>query len=740
MDIKLRIQQQPLFNFNQQQIYYYGANPQSLNVAVGTLPAPRQWQQYGQFIDVTDYVSDLTAFKIIFTEDRDDAGTVTPGAFQPKITASGNLQFEGLAYQLIKQWLIDDVSASLNAIAVHVEHVGCGTYKDLSIKASDLIFCDDENKTCTFDVILKQRDMALHCIQNTLITDNHQGWFPEGSQIPDNGKKHPRFSYCNEIRPNGQLVMMWYVGAVTWAVTGLFLIVIMMAINAILVGIVYPIIAVINAIIAVVNVFGAGLAPLNYPKLLDPLGVIEDYEIKFIESAGCGREHPAPLIRDYISNVCSKCGVTVDAATAPIFFSTTYSTQTSDKSWRKGENPYYNACYFNAPVKRGIRRVENISPFGNNPVNNYSFWIPENSPFMTGDMFLDHIKGMFNAEWRVKNNTLYFQRKDFWTSAAPVFDFNIGSPDRLKLLEGICFEATELKYYASCKGIYDTDGIDTPGNEARVPMNGYPVVFGKTEENPNFNGILDKTQQFGATKFRLDGHATDYIYDAMQVVLNGAVFTGFLVPAFKFIIAPAIAEFADYALLLESETAVLPKILIWDGQSYTNARAVRTKCWAQNLPLPAPTINQPYNNYPFPTPYNVRYNPQTFVIGSALTLGNSPYGYYKVQDYFGIEITKQPAILMNWPMYFDCGYKDTLWDWFHWIDDPKQNPRQNLSWTATLELCCDTLNDLDVFKDPRTGDRVLLPLKYYPDGVLKEIEIDYNTDELGQRIILRGNC
>ena len=141
MELKAYIQQSPLFNYKQQQIYYSGPNPQSLQVQIGTLPSARQWQNFGNYIEVTDSVSDLYSLKVTFTEDRDDAGTSTPGAFQPAITSSTPLNFEGEAYQLIKSWLIDDISAPLNRILVKIEHVGCGTYEDFTIKASDLIFC-----------------------------------------------------------------------------------------------------------------------------------------------------------------------------------------------------------------------------------------------------------------------------------------------------------------------------------------------------------------------------------------------------------------------------------------------------------------------------------------------------------------------------------------------------------------------------------------------------------------------
>lgn len=741
MELKVRIQQSPLFNFKQQQIYYAGANPQSLQVQFGTLPVARQWQNYGQYIDVTDSVSDIYSLKITFTEDRDTSGGTTAGAFNPSIASSTPLNFEADAYMLLKSWLIDDISAPLNRVLVQVEHVGCGTYEDFTIKASDLVFCDDDNKTCTFNVVLKKHDETLNCIQNTLITDNHLGWFPENTPHFPPAKKHPRFSYCNEIRPNGQLVMLWYIGASTWAISAFFMLLVYTVINVVI-GVIWAVVAVINGIISFINAIGGNFNQLPYPKFLDPQDIIEDYEAKFIESAGCGREHPAPLVRDYIYNVCKKCGIDTNALeqTAPIFFAPNLPVQTSDKQSQIIRNDYYNLCYFNAPIKRGVRRFENITLIGANPPNITNYWIPENAPFLTLDMFLDQMKAVFNAEWRLTGNKLYFQRKDFYNNGAPLLDFTTNSADRNLLLEGVCFEPNELKYWASCTGFYQEDGVDVCGNEARMPMNGYPVSFGKTDENPIFNGLLDKTNTFGATKFRLDGHSTDYVYDALQVVLNAPGFQALFIPTFKFVIVPAFERYADYALLLKDETAVLPKLLIWDGESYDNAKAVRTHCNYPGMSLPTPQINQPYNNYPSPTPWEIRYQPQTFVIGSSLSFASSPPGRYVLQDYFGIQVANQPATLVNYPMYFEAGYLGTLWDRFHWIDDPNRNPKHHLTWSCKLELCCDQLNTLDVFRKGLTGSTVKLPLAFYPNGVIKEITVDYETSELGQHISLRGTA
>ncbi len=278
-------------------------------------------------------------------------------------------------------------------------------------------------------------------------------------------------------------------------------------------------------------------------------------------------------------------------------------------------------------------------------------------------------------------------------------------------------------------------------------MNDY-ISLGNADLNPNFEGLKDIRTQFGATKFRLDGASTDYIYDAMQVVCNGSVFTPFLNGMMRDIVFPYIRDYADHALLMKDETCMLPKVLIWDVDSgYTNARAIK---WYAAHPDAGtlPGINGAYNKDG--KAWNDKHEPQTFVIGSSLTFGSHPKSKYRVQDYFGNKIMEQPAMLVNAPMYFESGYYDTLWDWFFWIEDLTLNPALNQNFVAKIELCCDDLKETDgdgkkrlgVFNNASAialGEKVKLPTTYYGDGTITEIEVSYDPgDAAGQYIQIKG--
>lgn len=750
MALKIYIKQAIQYNIQGQPIVYLGTNPYNLQATPnGTLPNNRRWQPYNTYIDVTGDVSDLTQLSLTWTVERDVEGLTVPGAFNNKKSASGTLTFENNAYMLIKSWLINDVSAPLNAVSVKIVD-DCGTYDDYQFKAEDLRWCEegDNSNVCTFDLTLKQVETPIQCIKRTEIYDNHLGWF---QTVPANGKKHPRFSYCTEIRPNGMLVAVWWMAGIQNVVL-LTLIPLLFALNGIF-AIINVIIGVIATIIAIVG--GNPISSVNWQTIpyFDFKGMLDAIGQYYIEAAGCGREHPAPLIRDYIYNVCKKCGLDTDdlALTVPLFFSPSITMHSSSRGIIElGENPYYRACYLFPQAQRGIRRFKNLDLLYGSTPNNTDFWIPGNAPVRSLTDLLDELKGVFNCEWNVVGNKLYFQRKDFFLDGNYVLDFTATAQDRLKLLQGICFEFDETKYPATCTGIYALDGADVCGNEACSQMNG-TVSFGLTDNNPNFEGTLDKTTRFGATKFRLDGASTDYIFDAMQVVVNGSLFSPFSAGIMRDIVAEYLEDFCDFALLLKQETTTLPKILIWDGVDYTNAKAVR-KIAAHigaNLPLPIPNpvynkgtqVSMPVTGQQLvATSWYDLHVPETFVIGSKVTFGNQPAYKYRVEDYFGILVTEQPAMLINYPMYFEPRFYDTLWDWFHWIDDPERNPRIRYNWTAIMDNCCDTLNTLGVFagQDIALNQKVKLPLQYYPDGRITEITVNYRDDELGSNVTIKG--
>lgn len=733
-ELQIFIRQTPQVDVLNNPVYYAGSNPLSLTRTTGTLPTGRQWRNYNNFIDISSEVANLQQLELTWTQDRDPSGTSVPGAFQAKKSASGTLLIEGEAFTLIKQWLLDDVSSALNAVDVKFYDKGCNVwYEDYQLKATDLTYC--ESAICEFSVVVKQRDEQLNCLRSTLIYDNWQGWFPQDGK-PVN-KKHPRFAYCNEQRPVGTLVLLWKLAAWTFVLT-----------NTVLIPIIYIIkfiIGIINVIIDAINFFGADIDKISQPSVD---AIIDGQERSFIDAAGCNREHPAPLIRDYISNVCDKCGIRYDANSIPIFFSQTLTLETST-GLESFSNDYYNACYWQNDNQRGIRRLDGASFFDylrKPDYNDDEYWIPDNAPVYTLDVFLDKIKAVFNAEWRVYDGKLYFNRKDFFIDDQYVYDFSEHSPDRSKIIEGICYEYDTVKVPASLKGLYDTDAADTCGNEARKQYNS-TVSFGDATKNPIIDGLLDKTTQFSAAKFRCDGASADYLYDTCQQCVNGSFFIN-LFGVFRNVM-DELNKTYQYALLLKDYNATLPKIIIWDGNDYNSAAAVRyyhagtdafTAASGSAPPMPIP--NPPYNNYPTVQSWQQIHPPLTFVSGSNTIPQDYPEGYYTIRSFVGNIISQQPAMLVNYPMYFASEFKGGLWDRFHWIDDPNRSPNLRQMWTVKIPLCCEDIQRLGVknaAQDIKLGHKVKLNRPFYPDGRIKEITLSHPPDqELGAYIQIKG--
>lgn len=724
--LQIYMRQTQLYNYQNTPIYYSGTNPLNLQLQQGQLPLSRQWKgvPYLDWFNVTKEVGNINELDLEWAADVDNEGNVNAGAFNSTKSTSGALFFEGEALIKLKAWLFEDVSASFNKVDVKIFDTGCQKwFEGYEITSHDVQFC--ENTICELSVSLKQREEQLNCAKSTLIDDNWQGWFQ-----PQPTKKHPRFGYCNEIRPNGQLVAIWILGSFNFFITNSVLLPLLVGANG-LIFVINLIIGVINAIISFINALGADLNPINKIGYFDPQDVLETQRQSFVEAAGCGREHPAPLISDYIKNVCDKCGIRVDADTFPLFFNPVLKINTSSRGYIEIENPYLRSTYMNAPYQRGIRRASLPSPFRAPTENDTDYWIPENAPNFTLVSFLDHIKDVYNSEWRIRNGVLYFQRKDFYKDQNPILDLSLNGADRMKLLEGICYEWNGEKNPAVTTGIYTNDAADTCGNEALKQMNATISHVTGNVINPNMEGIQDKKLQFGGTKFRHDGASTDYLYDAAQVVLNGAAFIGLFSP-----MREVLQRIPRHNLLLKDESFTIPKIIIWDGVSINGAKALINKGILNNPP-------QPNTKYTPSLPWFARHEANTFVKGSNINPGFYPPFFYTVRNLVGGTVEQTPALLPNYPMYFEPYYQDNLWDYFHWIDDPNVNPKINMDWSAKLDMCCDLIDKLKLENDGANavlGQSVKLSLPYQAVGVIKRISLQYKTDDdLGQHIELSGS-
>jgi len=780
--LKLELSHRQLQDIYGNDVIYTGTSPLALSAVTGATDTT--------WYDFTDYVSGLEGIELEFSVDYDSSNQLQEGQLLVKKGASGELVFERDAYEYLKSYLVNDVASPLNEVIVRITDIQCGQYIGFSIKARNLEWCE-VNALCTYAVNLQQTDPFTTCLQRTSISDNWQGWFQDE---PIGGKKHPRFSYCVEQRPNAVLIAIWVITAIIAVLYGIVytvLLPIRFVIYA-LIAVINSIISVINSIITFVNTLGAGIStitPIDNPVPASPADVFEAWAILMIESGGCGREHPAPLVRDYILNVCNKCGIDVDANSADIFFAPAIKLVHSDGVERTEPNPYYNVCYFFPSVVRGVRRFRNINLIsGYTLPDTTTYYQRSNAPIMNLSDFLDELKKEFNAQWKIDDTgaspKLYFKRKDWFINEAPLYNFSFGGTDREKLLQGICYKPLDVKFPASCSELYIQDPSDKCGDEAKYFYNGDRINFGFTVENPLFKGILDKKTNFSPARFNCDGSATNYLYDALQWCYNPYIvpIVGSLSTLIFNEVATAIGRYADYAVLLQTEQVTKPKLIIWDGDTdnlgdpnYLNARAIKDKIniagslytighsgWTGTVAsVGLPDINTfypseiydsggttlGYSTIPDPTPWNVVHPPQTDVIGR-ISPATPPDGVYQVINIFGSAVMSAAAILVNYPMYFEPHYRNTLWDWFHWIDDPTRARLLNKEWNLKIPLCCDDITRLNLtgtINGMKVLTPVLLDTPYYNNGLITSIKVHYGIEEdnedgssLGQYIELKG--
>jgi hypothetical protein len=271
----------------------------------------------------------------------------------------------------------------------------------------------------------------------------------------------------------------------------------------------------------------------------DPFFIIKElrnFMDRVIENIiGCGRKHPTPLYRQYVENACQICGI----------------NQFNSSILNDPNSEYYNALYFNAPADAGSR-----SAVG---------YISENRPTATMSAWLDMIAKDFNARWWISQGQLYFERKDYFLNQPVIYDADINQ-DTGDILEGTCFTYNEGKLFASIKVEATMDALDDVGNEDR---DRYTVYF-DYGSNPNWEGSNKKQLSYSPSRYRNDGIEADILTFYSTLPLANFLFLG---------------NFAQYsrALLMAKGTASNPKMLIWDGQSYTDAY-VKIYNGVQNMP------------------------------------------------------------------------------------------------------------------------------------------------------------
>lgn len=360
------------------------------------------------------------------------------------------------------------------------------------------------------------------CLENTLIWDNYNNF---------QSQQHPRLTYCVEFRPailqDAMIILLLVIDAILIALVPL-------------IAIVLVLVAAVNLIITIVggNPIGGGVG--NIAGNL--LNFFQNFNEFFI---GCGRKHPSPFVRSYASNVCGKCGLS--------FTSSIYNNPAS---------PYHNTVYMNAPVTKGIDRNDNTT-----------YWVDKNKPILNGTLYFDKLAPITNSDWRIRNNQVYFERRDFFITQTPWLDLTTYPQEKIA---SICWQWSKKKRFAYADIRYGQDAIDWVGNEAIERWS--DIIEWNVPPNPAQKGAYEVLFQYGAARFRDDGLERDVLSSYSGWPLVG----------------PIISQFGR-VMLMPHGVSFNPKLLIYDDTTPISDARVRLYYPPGNTNA---ALNQHYN-YPF---------------------------------------------------------------------------------------------------------------------------------------------
>lgn len=409
---------------------------------------------------------------------------------------------------------------------------------------------------------------------------------------------------------------------------------------------------------------------------------------------------PAPLIRTYIMNVCMKYGIT---------WNTIFDDDIA--------NPYRDATVF-FPVNQFYTNNDDIG----SPSTKF-IW--DNRTGMPMSEFLDQLRDVFNAEWYVTpNKELVFQNRAFFQNQPILIDFTLPVAPRLYDFK-YTFNGDKKPAYGRYE--YRLDPQDSNSNDLKWRYNDI-VDFDGAANNPMLEGSINKNFQFSQTSFMYDGATTDFIDNAIKaaraisigailvgltaILLAASIFTGAIAAALCAAGYAVVNGFFTHyiensdlqgAVRVASNVINVPRLLLYDR----NTPIERAKV----VSVTNPVIN-PYYNVD-----NVDYYAEHPAF-------DAPDGY------FGDPIVN----VYNYPFYVDANYKNNLYDRFHEIDNPLNNPEINQEFTASLDLCCDMLTLFGCWEDDFIKIGAVVVVERRADRLIKaritHIEPDYSTAKL----------
>jgi hypothetical protein len=484
-------------------------------------------------IPITGRIEGLESFTATYSRDSETGRT--------QKTYTNELAFYDDGFDIIYPILVSSPTGLSNIVNVEVWDDCCNTpvVRNFIIGGDAVDYCDNDCfVTCR--LIRKDPDELIYeCLQNYQISDNRNGYF---YYDPNGQPKFPLVAYCNELRPNW-LMRILIIVALILVLTMKSL---LPAIITVIVSITIAVIAICGVLKIIETVLNAipsvniDITPPICDNILqDPFLIfneIKNFTDKLIENfIGCGRKHPTPLYRQYFENACTICGI----------------NQFNSSIFNNPASEYWNALYFFAPADAGSRNPTAI--------------IQENRPTMTMDAWFTQVARDFNSRWWISGGQLYFERLDYYLQQPPLYDA-VANVETGDILEGVCFTYNEGKQFQAININCQMDALDDVGNEDKLRYNRF-INYGT---NQAWQGTQEVMLSYAPARFRNDGVEPDVLSEFGQIGLINWLFNGQL-------------NGTDEYLLMSKGTATSPKLLIWDGQSFTTA-IIRKYSGVQNMP------------------------------------------------------------------------------------------------------------------------------------------------------------
>lgn len=461
-------------------------------------------------------IDGIEQFTVTWRENDDDGGLAK--------SYSSELKFYDDGYSILKSVLVDNVNGFLNEIDVQIFDECCGRLVfDGFISGNSVDWCEPE---CWISASVVEKKAALNCVKSTLITDNHDDFLDQAQK---------KLRYCVEPRPEFIYVILFYIyGA-------------------------------INLLIAIVTL---GTSEI--------FGFMDNFKARMIQ---CNWYHPTPLVRDYIQNVCRKCGLTFE------------SSILNDPG-----SPYFDLLLFSAPIQKGFK-----------PSGTEAKLIEQNYPIETLDtLFTRHLNPIFNAKYWIVGNTLVFERKDFFSNTNQWIDAEQLLIDGRIVDNQICFSWIDKPQKAFAIYKYSMDAFDITSNEAGGRYEDI-VEWNPPPTSARQKDALELTLLSSKSRFRNDAAGPDVLLEAGSNFLFSLTTNSFI-------------QSTNGNLLMANHTASNYKFIIWNAGSgnefaranfnystaFTNGNVVRPY-WPPGIENPLILPNQfvpPVNLYNYPMSFN----------------------------------------------------------------------------------------------------------------------------------------